>query len=261
MELENQTEITETTTLNEESQNECKSEQEQRSGSDNHEPSGGQEHGGDRADVDQDVANAEEETPIIAEENGQEEQTRLQIFREKAEKMGRGFEDVLQELFSAHEALEKNPAQAIEWLKQQYGGVSSEKADITNPVTNTQGDVKILADLYALRDARDEKGQLKYPHFESLERDVLQNLQSGKALDAPNAYEMAFWSNQNLRAKHLKEIEDGYKLQAQEEVKLQQAAVADAKNVKTQGVTATSGENKGENIRQTMSAIYDELVV
>lgn len=198
-------------------------------------------------------------------ESSTEDQSKNQIdfssYHEKAKKMGCSAEDAIEQLFAAHEALEKDPAKALAWLKEQYG-VKGDLAEATIFAQREKeiNDGKLLADFYSLREARDDKGSLKYPHFQSLEGDILSHLQSGKASDAPKAYDMAFWGNETLREKHLAELKEKAKIDVREEIKQQEADYASTQNIKTKGA-ASSGENQKESFRQTMSHIYDELTV
>lgn len=180
-----------------------------------------------------------------------ETQDFLQVFRSKAEAMDLSFEEAVERLFLAHEALEKNPEAALKWLQKEYGVKLGEE-------TSLKGQAQYLADLYSLRDARDEKGSLKYPHFKELQTDVLYFMQSGRAKDATSAYEMAFWSKAGMRDKHLSELKESYKQAAEEMIRAQESQKAIALNVSSEGRELGS-DDAHQSMRQTMHHLYDEL--
>lgn len=186
-----------------------------------------------------------------AADNLGEGQDFMQIFRSKAEAMDLSFEEAVERLFLAHEALEKNPEAALKWLQQEYG-IS------LNDEPSLKGQAQYLADLYSLRDARDEKGSLKYPHFKELQTDVLYFMQSGRAKDATSAYEMAFWSKADMRNKHLSELKESYKQAAEEMVRAAESQKAVALNVSSEGRELGSDDGH-QSMRQTMHHLYDEL--
>jgi hypothetical protein len=180
-----------------------------------------------------------------------EAQEFMQVFRSKAEAMDLSFEEAVERLFSAHEALEKNPEAALKWLQREYSVTLGEEHSM-------KGQAQYLADLYSLRDARDEKGCLKYPHFKDLQTDVLYFMQSGRAKDATSAYEMAFWSKADMRNKHLSDLKESYKQAAQEMLRAEESEKAVALNVSSEGRELGS-EDAHQSMRQTMTHLYDEL--
>lgn len=186
-----------------------------------------------------------------ADESVVEAQDFMQVFRSKAEAMDLSFEEAVERLFLAHEALEKNPEAALKWLQREYSVTLGEEPSM-------KGQAQYLADLYSLRDARDEKGCLKYPHFKDLQTDVLYFMQSGRAKDATSAYEMAFWSKADMRDKHLSELKETYKQAAQEMLRAEESQKAVALNVSSEGRELGSDDSH-QSMRQTMNHLYDEL--
>lgn len=92
----------------------------------------------------------------------------------------------------------------------------------------------VLNQINAFSSAKDEAGQLKYPHFEEVRQDMGKALNSGFAKNLEKAYELAVLANEDLRKEYvLRQTNESKRL---EDVKKRTSAAKQAGfNVKTSG--------------------------
>ena len=184
------------------------------------------------------------------------------------------------QLLAAHKYLKEDPEQALKWLANSYGvdlgevtGDAPQDDEYTDPQikslqqqvaqlsgfiqnqqrTQQQNQVdstQSIIDQFA--QAKDEQGNIKHPHFESLRDTMGVFINSGKAKDLDQAYEMAIYSDPKLRAEM---IED----QGRAEQKKQGTtnAVKNAKKVqrsqvKGSATPASPGLPSGMSIKDTI---------
>ena len=107
--------------------------------------------------------------------------------------------------------------------------------------------------------AKDEQGNIKHPHFESLRDTMGVFINSGKAKDLDQAYEMAIYSDPKLRAEMIEE-----QVRAEQKKKVTTNAVKNAKKVqrsqvKGSATPASPGLPSGMSIKDTIDLTLKQL--
>jgi len=191
------------------------------------------------------------------------------------------------QLLAAHKYLKEDPKQALKWLANSYGvdlgevtGDAPQDDEYTDPQikslqqqvaqlsgfiqnqqrTQQQNQVEStqsIIDQFA--QAKDEQGNIKHPHFESLRDTMGVFINSGKAKDLDQAYEMAIYSDPKLRAEMIQE-----QVRAEQKKKVTTNAVKNAKKVqrsqvKGSATPASPGLPSGMSIKDTIDLTLKQL--
>ena len=191
------------------------------------------------------------------------------------------------QLLAAHKYLKEDPKQALKWLANSYGvdlgevtGDAPQDDEYTDPQikslqqqvaqlsgfiqnqqqTQQQNQVEStqsIIDQFA--QAKDEQGNIKHPHFESLRDTMGVFINSGKAKDLDQAYEMAIYSDPKLRAEMIEE-----QVRAEQKKKVTTNAVKNAKKVqrsqvKGSATPASPGLPSGMSIKDTIDLTLKQL--
>ena len=193
---------------------------------------------------------------------------------------GRNPVDVAGELFWYSQQLARNPQQTIQQLAQQYGvdlnGLVQEQPYVDEYTRQLQGQMsQMQQQFYAwqqqqhqqqtnqvLESARsfefetDAEGNLLRPYVSEVANDMLRLMQAGYASNFQEAYDRACWANESVRAKLLKEQDQGKKLQQKEQA---QKAKAAASAQPRHGKSAKSQSNGIEDLDDAIERAARDL--
>ena len=144
-------------------------------------------------------------------------------------------------------ALQQQVAQLEGLFKQQQTQQQNQQ------VASTQS----MIDQFA--QAKDEQGNLKHPHFESVRDTMGVFINSGKAQGLDQAYEMAIYSDPKLRAEMIEE-----QVKAEQKKVVTTDAVKNAKKVqrsqvKGSATPATEGVPSNLSVRETIDLTLKQL--
>jgi len=207
-------------------------------------------------------------------------------FKEEWKRAGMDEVAATRQLLAAHDYLRTQPQQALKWLAKSYGvdltavnddtATEDEYADpqmkaMQQQIAQLQGtiqnqqlqaqniqkqEVQSLIDNFQA--AKDADGNLKHPHFETVQNQMSGLISSGVAKDIASAYEMAVFANPETRAKVL---EEQAKKTTQQEVKaeaVQKAKKQQRVNVKGSGTPSNSGVPSGMKLRETIEYVMKQ---
>ena len=191
------------------------------------------------------------------------------------------------QLLAAHKYLKEDPKQALKWLANSYGvdlgevtgdaplddeytdpqikSLQQQVAQLSGFIQNQQQtqqqnqveSTQSIIDQFA--QAKDEQGNIKNPHFESLRDTMGVFINSGKAKDLDQAYEMAIYSDPKLRAEMIEE-----QVRAEQKKKVTTNAVKNAKKVqrsqvKGSATPASPGLPSGMSIKESIDLTLKQL--
>ena len=168
------------------------------------------------------------------------------------------------QMIAAQNFLSRDPAGALQHLARSYGvdlatlanGEADADDTFTDPAMKQVSDrlsnietglqtwqqqqqtaqtQDVNAQIAAFRDAKDDAGNLQHPHFEKLRAQMSGLMQSGATQDMQQAYDMAMWSDPELRQQLL----DSQKAEAEQAAKAEQSKAAQAAKQKATKPTAT----------------------
>ena len=200
-----------------------------------------------------------------------------------------GMDDVgaVRQLLAAHDYLRKDPANAINWLANQYGvdigaigndpaaedefadpqvkQLQQQVAQLTGFIQNQQtqqqsheqASTQSFIDQFAAE--TDASGNPAHPHFETVRSVMGSLISSGNATDLKSAYDMAVYANPELRQEELKRV-----AASQSQAKVKTEAVQKAKKAQRSKVrgSATPGAQAlpaGASIRDAINASIRQL--
>ena len=208
-------------------------------------------------------------------------------FRDDFQRAGMDEVAATRQLLAAHKYLREDPQQALKWLAQSYGvdlkavnddtAIEDEYADpqmkaMQQQIAQLQGtiqnqqlqaqniqkqEVQSLIDNFQA--AKDADGNLKHPHFETVQNQMSGLISSGVAKDIASAYEMAVYANPETRAKVL---EEKVKKETKQEVKaeaVQKAKKQQRVNVKGSGTPSNSAIPSGMTLNETIKFSMKQL--
>jgi len=215
-------------------------------------------------------------------------------FKEEWKRAGMDEVAATRQLLAAHDYLRTQPQQAIKWLAKNYGvdltavnddtAIEDEYADpqmkaMQQQIAQLQGtiqnqqqqaqnmqkqEVQTLIDNF--QTAKDEDGNLKHPHFQTVQDQMAALVGSGQAKDIAEAYDMAVFANPTTRAKVLeeqaKQKEEQAKKETQQEVKaeaVQKAKKQQRVNVKGSGTPSNSAVPRGMTLGETIKYSMKQL--
>lgn len=122
----------------------------------------------------------------------------------------------LKTLFELSDFAGKDPGQFVKWFAQQHGIDLGQTEQVNHDpiVQQVQQQVQglnqqfqtiqqqqVAQTISSFKAERDETGQPRYPHFETVQMDMAQALNSGDAKDLPSAYTLATLRNPEAREK------------------------------------------------------------
>ena len=189
---------------------------------------------------------------------------------------------VVQRLLAAQNYLETNPKEAIQWLAKSYGvelGSQQEvEDDLDDPeLREVKNELKSLKEKLSQREqqevqqsqqslqaqvknfqeATDSEGNLLHPHFDSVRVEMGALINSGRATDLDQAYEMAIWANPEMRQELLKQQQESITKTTKQ---AKQQKVTQAKKAKT---PSSSGEavkvKQDKSLMDELSDTFDKL--
>jgi len=135
--------------------------------------------------------------------------------REQARRAGVDEREGLNRLIAASDFLERDPANAIQWLAQQYGvNLTQQPGDTGAPaqalpreVLNTMQTVNTLHQRLEARERADAASAIQafasqpgHEHFDAVKADMGRLIETGQAHDMADAYEKAIWMNPDIRS-------------------------------------------------------------
>ena len=188
-------------------------------------------------------------------------------------------------LLGYFQALQQDPVQTIQRLAQDYGVDFNQKQDEnvdpsvkpllekiqhletqiaqTTQAQQYQVSSSLFEQVNSFRNAKDEKGNLKHPHFETVRKDMSVLVESGRATSLDQAYELAVRLNPEIYDKQKEQsILEQQKAAQQKELDEQKKKAAQAKKAAT-GIRSGSAsvEKTGpRTLRDDLSALYDKQV-
>ena len=208
-------------------------------------------------------------------------------FRDDFQRAGMDEVAATRQLLAAHKYLREDPQQALKWLAQSYGvdlkavnddtAIEDEYADpqmkamqqqiaqLQGTITNQQQQAQnmqkqeVQAMIDNFQTAKDADGNLKHPHFDVVQNQMLGLISSGVAKDIESAYEMAVYANPETRAKVL---EEKVKNETKQEVKaeaVQKAKKQQRVNVKGSGTPSNSAVPSGMTLNETIKFSMKQL--
>jgi len=170
-----------------------------------------------------------------------------------------GMDDVgaVRQLFSIYGSLQQNPAETIQWLAQQYGiDLAQPKQEEIDPVISQlnqrfsnlesqitqqnqtaamQAQQQVSAQITGFAQAKDEAGNLKHPHFETVKEQMGRLVGSGIASDLDDAYAKAVRLHPDLTEQ----------IKTQEQEKKEREAIERKKQAAAKAKKAASGVKSG----------------
>ena len=206
----------------------------------------------------------------------------LEPYRPKLQAYGLDEATAVQRLIGAQQYLEANPTEAIKKFAADYGvdlsrlvAPVSEQSTFTDPETDSlrrelqqiksnleaQERARRFAEtqtyqaqIDSFKDSKDEKGEAKYPHFDSVRVAMGALMQTGEAKDLADAYERAVWQRPELR----QELLD--RQRKEQEAKAKAEAEAKARDAKGRfipsgkGIPRPEGEARPKTLREELDA-------
>tara|TARA_A100001037_G_scaffold297227_1_gene318904 strand:- start:1280 stop:2317 length:1038 start_codon:yes stop_codon:yes gene_type:complete len=106
--------------------------------------------------------------------------------------------------------------------------------------------------------AKDENGNIKYPHFEKVKPMMGDLIQSGRADNMEKAYDIAVWAEPEVRKLMMQQSSSKQKLESRKE-SAKKAKRAASTNVKAKGTSHVTKEATDESWEETMSKAYDQV--
>lgn len=202
------------------------------------------------------------------------------------ERLGMDEVGAIRQLFAAHDYLKKDPKKAISWLATNYGvdltAVNDDTAedDYADPevkalkqqvaqlegflqkqenqrMQSEQQSTQSMIDQFA--SAKDENGNLKYPHFDNVRKVMGVLIQTQQAQDLEAAYDMAVHADPNLRKSM---IDNQVKKASKSQVKTEAVQKAKKSQRSTVRGSATPAEQKlpgNLTIRETIQQSINQL--
>jgi|DEB0MinimDraft_4_1074332.scaffolds.fasta_scaffold25765_2 hypothetical protein len=186
--------------------------------------------------------------------------------------------DVLRRLVGAHTYLSRDPEGALRWLAQQYGAdyllagdepdpfdtpdprvqtLTQEIAQLKQQLQGFQGqyqttqEAALSQQIQAFQTATDEQGKPKYPYFTDVRTQMGQLIQAGAAQSLEQAYEMAVWSNPDVRGR-LMQADQQKANQAAEAKRRQEAEKARKASAARTAGSGRAGSGKAGSIREAV---------
>lgn len=179
----------------------------------------------------------------------------------------------IKQLFAISDFASQDPLGFVQWYAEQRGidltqlapqqeetpedPIQAEIAELRKQLQARESheqqaeQAKINAEIADFRDAKDENGAAKYPHFDRVRQSMGAFLQSGQSSNLEDAYNRAIWAHPDIRAELLDQQE---KAKEAERVKAAKAAAAKA-------AKATSGSPESRSVNsQTVSASIDDTM-
>lgn len=135
--------------------------------------------------------------------------------REQARRAGVDEREGLNRLLAASDFLERDPANAIQWLARQYGvNLAQQPGETGAPVQalprevlNTMQTVTTLQQRLDAREFADAAAAIQSfasqpgrEHFEAVKADMGRLIETGQARDMADAYDKAVWMNPEIRS-------------------------------------------------------------
>ena len=195
---------------------------------------------------------------------------------------------MIHQLMNAQAVLTKNPTEGINWLKSHYGikdstdtseeipefetpeekqirelrnEVNSLKQNRETDVQNAERDrqQQMFAEIAQFRDAVDEDGKTKHPHFDAVYPVMGGLLQSGRAKDLDDAYTQAVWAIPEYRDSVIEEkSKEAVTKELEEKAKTVETAKKKAKTVK--GKSSAKETKKEKTRRDQLRENYEKSV-
>jgi hypothetical protein len=202
-----------------------------------------------------------------------------------------GIDDAMaiKQLVAAHAYLQRDPANAIQWLADKYGidlkaagtagteagqpsaelvAVKKELAELKNSLSarekqeqDTQHQAT-LSQITQFAEAKDAQGQLKHPHFDDVAPDVAALIRAaraqGQTLTLQDAYDRAVYANPQTRTKVLAAQDAQRKAKEEEERKAKLNAAKKAGTDVSGTGAATAVVANPNDLRATLEANLDK---
>tara|TARA_A100000172_G_scaffold36277_2_gene22009 strand:- start:4305 stop:5342 length:1038 start_codon:yes stop_codon:yes gene_type:complete len=207
-------------------------------------------------------------------------------FRDDFQRAGMDDVAATRQLLAAHKYLREDPQQAIKWLAKSYGvdltavnddtatdeyadpqmkAMQQQIAQLQGTINNQQQQAQnmqkqeVQAMIDNFQTAKDADGNLKHPHFETVQNQMSGLISSGVAKDIASAYDMAVFANPETRAKVL---DEQVKKTTKQEVKaeaVQKAKKQQRVNVKGSGTPSNSAIPSGMTLNETIKFSMKQL--
>lgn len=204
----------------------------------------------------------------------------LEPIRQQLELNGLDPASWIRRVAAAELYLQRNPAEAIQWLAKQYG---VNLAAPQQPAEDEYVDPQVAAlkskldqltgylQQTAVAQQHAMTGQLQsqieafradpaHTYFEEARQDMAALIQTGRATDLKQAYDMAIWARPDLRTKIMasERAAEEAKRKAEAEKRASAARKAGATNLGTRGTSAGSTPTAA-SIEEEMGQVYDRL--
>lgn len=155
-----------------------------------------------------------------------------------------------------------NPSQEEQYIDPQQQAILNKLAQQEDQLRRIEQD-KIRSEesylqntIHDFMNAKDEKGQPKYPHFEEVRSDMSILLSSGRAKDLSEAYEQAIYLNPDLRKEFIMRQYNEQRRASDTRAK-SDAAKRAGFNVKSGSTASISDQPEPLGLRETLAKAYD----
>lgn len=186
-----------------------------------------------------------------------------------------GLDDVaaIRQLFTVHDALKRDPNQAIQWLAQTYGAdlTSTDDQNIDPTVAELKRQIQqmrqeqqhqaltaqqrqqqeIESQIKAFEEEKDADGSLKHPSFMDVQDDMAVLIQAGRATDMEDAYQKAI----RMRPDMFETIQKKQTEQAKQKEKAEKAKLAKRAKKAASGVKSSGAGVK----KDAPASLHDEI--
>jgi hypothetical protein len=200
-----------------------------------------------------------------------------------------GLDDVgaVRNMLGWYNSLQQNPAQTLQVLAQQYGIDFNQKQDEnvdpnfkalrdeiqflksqiaqTHQAQQQQVSSNLFEQVNSFRDEKDSTGNLKHPHFETVRKDMAVFVETGRAKNMEDAYQLAVRLHPDIHDKSLEQSILEKQKAAQQQGK--QKDIDDAAKKAAQAKKAATGIRSGsasvekqgpQTLRGQLSQLYDK---
>ena len=194
-------------------------------------------------------------------------------------------EQAIQQLLHAQDYLNRSPVEGIKWLMKSYGvdekqfatpapdeyvdpEIKSLREELTQlkkgaedraREAETRRQRAMLAEISNFRDATDEQGSPKHPHFNAVQGVMAGLLTAGRAKDMDDAYEQAVWAIPEYRDSVVENLaKERAQKELEEKLKKTQNAKQSAKTV--QGKTSAKTTSKPKTLGDSLAENYEKSI-
>lgn len=216
-------------------------------------------------------------------------------YRRDLNMMGLNEDQAVRQLLTLNDYARKDPAGYIKWVAEQAnvdlaglaGNGQNQDDELTDPETRAlKKEIATLRDqvqqlggtvkeqqtsqqqqsaqavqntIQEFRQAQDESGNPKHPHFDKVEAHMAALLSQGAASNLQDAYDQAVWANPETRKQVMKD-QDRRKEQSRKK-EVEKARKASARNVRGTAATTGAGDKQPdfENWHKELERTFEQL--